>query len=386
MKEYKLPNGEFQRRWQKVQERMHQAELDVLLVHSNEADFANVRYLSDYWPIFESAGVLIPTEGEAALLIGPESETFARDRSRIKKIYKMIEYRESAEPDYPTIKVDTFEGIFRKMFGNKKIRKVGLEGYQIFPLPIYESLKKALPSAEIVKSNLVSDLRIIKSPAELAMLQESFRISEIALENTIKQINPDMTELEVVGIIEKELYTNGAEYEAHPQYVLAGKNSTHAIGRPGYQKLGKGRLVQLNIGGRIAGYSGSVGRPLCFGKMPKRMRQLVQAGLDLHQKTMEWMKPGIIAKEIAEKFFRYAQKIGVAKNLLYGPCHGLGLIEVERPWMESHSDYPLQENMTFQVDTFLYTQEFGLRWEDGVSVTKDGIQSFSNKLQEIIEL
>ncbi len=386
MKEYKLPNGEFQRRWQKVQERMHQAELDVLLVHSNEADFANVRYLSDYWPIFESAGVLIPAEGEAALLIGPESETFARDRSRIKKIYKMIEYRESAEPDYPTIKVDTFEGIFRKMFGNKKIRKVGLEGYQIFPLPIYESLKKALPSAEIVKSNLVSDLRIIKSPAELAMLQESFRISEIALENTIKQINPDMTELEVVGIIEKELYTNGAEYEAHPQYVLAGKNSTHAIGRPGYQKLGKGRLVQLNIGGRIAGYSGSVGRPLCFGKMPKRMRQLVQAGLDLHQKTMEWMKPGIIAKEIAEKFFRYAQKIGVAKNLLYGPCHGLGLIEVERPWMESHSDYPLQENMTFQVDTFLYTQEFGLRWEDGVSVTKDGIQSFSNKLQEIIEL
>ena len=386
MAKYKLSDKEFQMRWQRVQEGVKKQGLDLVLVHSHEADFAGVRYLSDYWPIFESAGVLVPAEGEPALIIGPESETFAVDRSRIKKIYKMVEYRESAEPDYPNIKVDTFESIFREMFGKKKIKKVGLEGYQIFPLPIYENLKKALPGTKIIKSNIVSDLRIIKSPAELAMLQESFRISEIALENTLKQVKPEMTELEVVGIIEKELYANGAEYEAHPQYVLSGQNSNHAIGRPGYQKLGKGNLVQFDIGGRVAGYSGSVGRPFCFGKMPKEMRRQVQAGLDLQLKTMEWMKAGVIAKDVTQKFFEYAKKIGVAENVLYGPCHGLGMIEVERPWMESHSDYPLRENMTFQVDTFLYNPRFGLRWENGVCVTKTGVKVFSNTLQKILEL
>ena len=37
------------------------------------------------------------------------------------------------------------------------------------------------------------------------------------------------------------------------------------------------------------------------------------------------------------------------------------MMEVEQPWMEMHSNYRLRENMTFQVDTFLYTPEFGLR-------------------------
>ncbi|MFH0797129.1 MAG: Xaa-Pro peptidase family protein [Candidatus Omnitrophota bacterium] len=382
----RLPDKEFKVRWQKVQEEVKNRGLDFLLAHSHEADFANVRYLSDYWPIFESAGVLVPAEGEPVLLIGPESETFAQDRSRIKKIYKLVEYRESAEPDYPDIKVATFENIFKEIMPGKKIKKIGLSGYQIFPLPIYESLKKAAPEAEIVKSDIVADLRIIKSPAELEMLRESFRISEIALKNTLKQLKPSMTELQVVGIIEKEFYTLGAEYEAHPQYVLAGRSSTHAIGRPGYQKLGRKNLVQLDVGARVAGYSGSVGRPVCIGRMSSEMRRLVQAGLDMHLKTMEWIKAGVIAGDVTKKFFAYAEKLGVRRNALYGPCHGLGMIEVERPWMESHSNYPLQENMTFQVDTFLYNQNFGLRWENGIRVTKNGVEIFSDILQKIIEI
>lgn len=382
----RLPDAEFQRRWQRVQEKVRGENLDVLIVHSNEADFANVRYLSDYWPIFESAGVVVPPEGELALLIGPESETFARDRSRIKRIYKLVEYRESAEPEYPTIKVDTFASVFAEL-GLKTIRRVGLAGYPIFPLPIWESLKKAVPGAEIVKADdCVVSLRMIKSPLELKVLKEAFAISEKALLSTVRQMKPKMTELEVVGIIEKELYAHGAEYEAHPQYVLSGRNSTHAIGRPGYRVLGKGNLIQLNIGARVAGYSASVGRPVCFGKMDEGMRRLVQAGLDLHRKTMEWMKAGVIASEVTKKFFAYAEELGVAENALYGPCHGLGMIEVERPWMELHSNYPLEENMTFQVDTFLYGQRFGLRWENGVVVKKDGVEPFSDRLMKIVEL
>jgi Xaa-Pro aminopeptidase len=62
------------------------------------------------------------------------------------------------------------------------------------------------------------------------------------------------------------------------------------------------------------------------------------------------------------------------------------MIEVEQPWMELHSDYRLQENMTFQVDTFLYTPEYGLRWETGVVVKKDGVEPLSDKIQGLIEL
>ena len=382
----KLANAEYEKRVKNVQAKMEKENLDLVIAHSHEADFANVRYLSDYWPIFESAGVAVPRKGAPCLLIGPESETFAGGRSRIKDIFKLVEYRESAEPDYPDIDVDTFEKIFKKLFGRKKIKSIGLAGYQLFPLPVYEAIKKAAPGAVIKKTRIISELRTIKSNAEIKALKEAFKISEIALSETLKKIKPGMTELAVVGIIQEALYANGAEYEAHPQYVLSGRNSTHAIGRPGYRKLSKGDLVQLNIGARVAGYSASVGRPVCIGKMPPKMRELVSQGLELHYKTIELIKPGVQAKSVVKGFFEHAVKIGAEGSLLYGPCHGLGMMEVEEPWMESHSEYKLKDNMTFKIDTFLYGKLYGLRWENGVIVARNGAKQLSGKHMEIIEL
>ena len=108
----------------------------------------------------------------------------------MEKIYKLVEYRESAEPDYPTIKVDTFSSIFKEMFPGRKPGKIGLAGYQIFPLPVYDALRKAVPDADISKTDIISDLRTIKSQIELEMLQESFRISEAAIEKIIGLMTP----------------------------------------------------------------------------------------------------------------------------------------------------------------------------------------------------
>ncbi|MFN4227495.1 MAG: hypothetical protein ACK4F0_05090 [Candidatus Ratteibacteria bacterium] len=77
--EYKITDSEFKMRWEKVIEGVREKGLDILIAHSNEADFANVRYLSDYWSIFETCGVAISKTGKIALLIGSESETFAKE-------------------------------------------------------------------------------------------------------------------------------------------------------------------------------------------------------------------------------------------------------------------------------------------------------------------
>ena len=53
-----IPKAEFELRWRTAQGKMAELDLDVLLVHSHEADPSNVRYLADYWPLFETAGVV----------------------------------------------------------------------------------------------------------------------------------------------------------------------------------------------------------------------------------------------------------------------------------------------------------------------------------------
>ena len=381
-----IPEEEFAARLARAAKLVSEQGLDVLLVNSNEADFANVRYFADYWPIFEIGGLAISPQGKAALLIGPESETYARDRSKIQSIYKMVEYRESADPAYPGVEVSDFQQVFAGL-GVVEPKRIGVGGYLVTTAPVLDSLRQAFPKAKIERADsIMVELRSIKSQAELACLRRAFEVSEQALQTVLERIRPGMTELQAVGIAQQAMYENGAEYEAHPTYVLAGRSSSHAISRPTHKVIQAGELVQLNVGARVSGYSPSVGVPICMGKMSARMRELVTFGLEAHEKTFGWLKAGVAACDVAKRYRQFFIDRGYGENFLYGPCHGLGMIEVEPPWMEETSEYPLAENMTFQVDTFVYEDEFGLRWENGARVTSDGVEPMSGKYRKIIEV
>lgn len=381
-----IPPEEYRQRLQRAQALLAETDLDILLISSNEAEFANVRYFSNYWPIFEMAGVALARNGEAALLIGPESETYARDRSQISRIHKMIEYREPADPAYPGVTVSDFNQVFADL-GVPHPKKIGIAGYLVTTLPIMDGLKAAYPQAEITRADdIMVRLRSIKSPAELACLREAFRISELAVDAILKMIKPGLTELQVVGVAQQVFYENGAEYEGMPQYVLSGRSCAHAISRPTHKIMQPGELVQLNIAARVDGYSSGVGRPICLGKMTAEMRDLVMFGLEAHNSTIGWLKAGVIAAEVAEKYLALFRARNKEAHYLYGPCHGLGMIEVEPPWMETISHYPLSENMTFQVDTFVTGPQYGLRWENGVCIQAEGVEMFSKRNMELIEL
>lgn len=382
-----IPNSEYTRRIKRFQENIRAAGLDAALVHANEADFANVRYLSEYWPTFEAAGVFVPAEGSPVLIIGPESEAYARTRSKIKQIALMVEYRESAEPEYPGIPVAHFKDVVKMAMPGKRLRKLGLVGYSVMPLPVYHSLCNELPKVELIKADdTLIALRIHKSANEIKLAKRAYEISEIAVGAILNEIKPGMTELQVIGIAQREIYQHGGEYEGHALYCFCGPATKHAISRPTHNTIKRNEVIQLNIGARVGGYSSSVGLPISIGKLPARKKRLVEFGLEAHFKTMELMKAGKPAADVVREYEDFVEQRGFKKYMLYGPCHGIGMMEVERPWMESTSTYTLQENMTFQVDTFFYDNDFGLRWENGVRVTKKGVERQSEKYMKIVEL
>ena len=114
---FSIPKSEFQKRWATLQQKMAENDLDVLIAHGDEADPSMVRYLSDYWPLFETGGVALGREGDPILLIGPETLTFAQDRGKCDNIMQLLEYRESAEPEYPGVVLDTFKGVIAAASG-----------------------------------------------------------------------------------------------------------------------------------------------------------------------------------------------------------------------------------------------------------------------------
>jgi Xaa-Pro aminopeptidase len=382
-----IPDSEYQLRIRKFQENIRAAGLDAALVHGNESDFANVRYLTEYWPTFEAGGVFVPAEGTPVLLIGPESEAYAQGRSKIPAIEKMVEYRESADPEYPGIAVASYKDVVRRAMPGQPLRKLGLVGYSVMTLPIYTRLVAELPGTELVKADdTLTSLRAVKSQNEIACMREAFRISEMAIDAILGEIKPGMTELQVIGIAQREIYQHGGEYEGHALYCFCGFATKNAISRPTHNKIVPNEVIQLNIGARVSGYSSSVGVPFSIGPLPERKKRLVEFGLEAHIKTMELMRAGRPAADVVKDYEAWVKQRGFGQHMLYGPCHGIGMMEVERPWMESTSTYDLAENMTFQVDTFFYDEDFGLRWEDGVRVTVDGVEKFSGRHMKLVEL
>ena len=379
-----IPDHEYKERVQRAAAILRREGLDALIVNGNEADYANPRYFSGFWPLFERAGVAIAAGGDAALMVGPESAVFGADRNKLDKIFVLKAYREGADPAYPELKADTFHDVFRAIGVTGQKLRIGIASFLDTSVTIYNAIRDAFPEAELVDAGYVMvELRSIKTENELACLREGYRIANLATEQVIREIKPGMTELQMVGVAQRVVYENGAEYEGLPMYVFSEASTRHAISRSCYREFQKGDIVQLNLSAKIDGYSAAIGYPICLGKLEGRRREIVQFCRQAHAWTVEQVKAGVVASTIAKDFYRYYVENGFEKNFVYGPLHGTGIIEVEAPWVETISDYQLQPNMTFQVDTFISCDDFGVRWEKGIAVKEGGCELLSPEIPDL---
>jgi len=383
----RIPEEEYFERISKASKLVQEAGLDVLISNCTEADYSFVRYFTNYWPLFETAGIAIAPNGKAALMVGPESSKYAADRSVLKDIFTLLEYRESADPAYPQAKVSTYKDVLSFLGVQGRKLRIGVAGYLVTNPIQLEGLRNCFPDAQIIRNEeIVRSLRMIKSPNELACMRRGFDIVKKATEAVMAEIRPGVTELQMVGVAQKCIYEHGAEYEGLPMYVFSEKSTSHAISRSTYRTIEKGDLVQLNLSAKIEGYSPSIGMPISMGPLVGKKRDLVEFCLSMHNWTLSQVKVGVEAAQIAKDYYQKVLDAGMQDYFVYGPCHGTGMIEVEAPWMETSSNYLLQENMTFQVDTYFSAEKFGCRWETGICVKPNQSLLLSEPLGTIYEI
>lgn len=383
-----IPNQEFFERAKNVQKLMKEQEIDVLLAFGNEAEPQFVRYLCDYWPSFETAGVLLGQKGDPILLIGPESLTYARDRSRIGDIRRIKSFRESSNPEYPGSRLDQFSDAVEDVLNGGPLRKAAIAGYNLTPKIVFDDFQQAVKrfgDAEVIRGDsILMALRMVKSENEIACMRYAGSISAKAMDYVIENIRPGMTELQVRGLACAKIYELGGENEAYPMWVLSGKGSNQAISRARQKVIENGDLVHIGVGARYEGYASSIGRQVILGKPEQWMIDAIRSGYAAHEVISDELFAGNNARNVADTYYATMNRKGYIDWLLYGPCHATGLMEGEPPWIESNSDYVLKENMTYCIDVFLGNKDgYGLRVEDSVRVGKEGADSLTNYRKEI---
>ena len=381
-----ISDNEFAERVTKAQALMVKQGIDLMFAFGNEAEPQFVRYFSNYWPSFETAAVVFGQKGAPMLLIGPETLTYAKDRSKIKDIKQVKCLRESSNPDYPGLKLDTLEEVM-DLVTSGKIETAAIAGYNLVPKIVYDDFEAAVKrfgDVKIVRGDeLVMELRMIKTPDELACMREASKITHEAMKFTIENAKPGMTENQIRGLGVQAIYENGGENDAFAFWTVAGEGSDQAISRSRPKVLQEKDFMQIGVATRYEGYVGIIGRAIFFGEEIPWLVDAIKAGYEAQNAIIAELRDGNNAGNVAKVHKEILTKTGHADMILYGPCHATGLMEGEPPWIEEDSDYILKENMCFCTCLFMGKNGYGLRIEDSIRVGAKCGENLTNFPQEI---
>ena len=383
-----IPDSDYEHRVARLQEEMARANLDTVVTYSSESEPASSRYLADFWPFFDFAGVVVPREGPAALVTGgPESFEFARQFSRIQNIYIHPLFVESSAPDWvPKVEYEDFKSILAAV-SPRAPRRIGVTDWNIFPHAIFQDLQKAAPEAEILPADdVLLRVRAIKSEYEMAVIRKAYWITEQAMIDVLDGASEGQAEWELEAQAHLTMRALGAEGTSYPIWVCSGPNTHQSLCRSTNRRIRSNELVQLTFGARYMGYCGNMCRPFSIGAPPERAHKLMSVALEAVEGALRDIRPGVAARDVFKNFHQTLARYGFEEFTLYGPAHGTGTSEVEGLWLGAGSDTVIQPGMQFNVDVWLSDGQYGLRYEDGILVTHDGIEELTSYRREIIVL
>ncbi len=384
-----LPRSEYTDRIARVQAGMKKAGIDLLIAHACECESATVRYLTNFWAVFDFVGVLVPAVGAPILLTGgPESYDFSVQFAQIDDVRVHPMYVETCAPEWdkPTNPWD-YTMILNELRERMPIRKIGIANVNTIPHVIYADIEHGANGAEIVPAeDIILNERMIKSEGEIALLKEGYRITEEALKKTVEMIRPGVRERELLSHWKALAFEMGAEGFGYPCWVTSGPNTYQSLCKATDRALEGNEMVQFSVGAKYNGYCGNIGRVAVLGKIPDRHMDMIKIAGDALDETIETMKPGVAFAEVYDKFQARLNRHGFGGLSLYGPAHSTGLQECEAPWVDNRSGKILEPNMVFNIDIWLADDKYGVRLEDGILITKSGIEELTTWHRDIIRI
>jgi Xaa-Pro dipeptidase len=266
--------------------------------------------------------------------------------------------------------------------------RIGVEGQRMRVFDM-QALQTVLPDAKIIDAHKdISSVRLCKTADEISRLRIAIERSEAALEKTIAQVRVGQTEKHVEAILLGELFAAGCDGLSFEPIVAAGDNSAqpHAIARHDYV-IKAGDALLIDFGGRYQHFSADITRTFFVGQVSEHDRAFYNTVLAANEKGRAISRAGITASDVDDATCKVLEQSQFAAFTKHKTGHGLGLDVHEAPQIMRGNTQVLEPGMVFTIEPGLYREgEIGVRIEDNVVVTTDGIEcltSFSRELRVI---
>ncbi|MCK6453398.1 MAG: Xaa-Pro peptidase family protein [Alphaproteobacteria bacterium] len=270
--------------------------------------------------------------------------------------------------------------------------RVGMEvpAYYLHPHH-YVRLKDLLGAALAAEpTNLIADLKLVKSAAELAYIRKAAEIVDIAMDAFVAALSAGRSELWLAGKVYDTLLSAGSGLAASPINLVSGPRSGFSHGAPTERVLLPGDSVNLEYGAAYRRYTATIGRQFCLGPPTARMREVyavVRAACDACIGAIRDGVPAVVPHEAA---CRVISDAGLAHGRVhtsgYGLAPGFPPTWGEPMHMLNDSQYTLRAGMVVSVEppVFLGDERIGTRIIDNVLVTRDGAELLSRSTRDLV--
>jgi Xaa-Pro dipeptidase len=251
-----------------------------------------------------------------------------------------------------------------------------------------DGLASRLPGATLVSANpVVRGCRMIKTAAEIALLQAANDVTIAALRWTYPRIREGMTPGAIAEMIGAATTALGGK--ADGALVLLGEAAAYPHGSRKPQRVREGEVVLLDCGCDVGGYTSDISRTFVPGKAPDDVRRVWETVAQGQQKARAAAKIGVPAGSIDDTVRRWYEGQGFGPGyqlpgLSHRTGHGIGM-DGHEPVNLVHGEMtPLAAGMCFSNEPGLYLPgKFGVRLEDCFHMTEAGPQWFSVPPQSI---
>jgi len=215
--------------------------------------------------------------------------------------------------------------------------------------------------------NFLKDKRMLKDKEEIKLIRKAMDINVRVFRQAGRMIRCGMTENEMVGEILCLIRKYGGRKEAFEPIVAAGVNSAYPHHKSGRNMMEKGRPVVVDAGVDFGGYKSDLTRTFFPAGPDKRFSVLYKILKEVHERTMDFIKPGKTGKEIHDYAYGLLRKKGLDKYFIHGLGHGVGIDIHEKPVLNSRSRDIIQKGCVFTVEPGIYVPHLGgIRIEDMV--------------------
>lgn len=378
--------SEMQRRLDGIRAGLIQRNLDACFVHSPD----NAYYASGV-PLLSEWGrpmwLLVTAQGESALCGAMIEKENMEHNSAVSHVLTYGDEENVARAAF-----ELCAGFLKARTSAKP--RIGVE-YDILPMGLYRGLSAEFPDAEFVDVlDLFSEMRIVKSHEELALLELGGSVGKIGADAFLEALQENATELAVaahsvnamnraLGALSENAATSTYAYAQFGEHTL----TPHL--HPTSRRLRKGDVVGLNVFPVIWGYCAELERTFVFGEPSTQAADALSAVNEAFDAAKAEVGPGVYASEIERVSRSILDRHGYSDYIRHGTGHAHGIMigsaSREEPGeLRIYNNRTLEPNMANSVEPGVYLPEIGgFRHSDVLFVTETGSRCVTDFRRDI---